>query len=158
MSDGYWKWRAQAAKRKKKFELLDPQVHAIMANHGWEVICKATDEEDRQQKWDYFMVRHVGTDDEDWGLVDIKFGGVRDDHVKYYEKHGKSHGVTHYAFASVNNHTNKVFRVIVVTVEHFMKNKLRRVNSVSGEVYWVLKATSAQRQRQGMRPTTTRSV
>lgn len=158
MSDGYWKWRAQAAKRKEKFEVLDPQVHAIMAQAGWEVVCKATDEEDRKQKWDYFMVRYVGTDDEDWGLVDIKFGGVRDDHVKYYEKHGKSHGVTHYAFAKYNRRTNKVFSVTVVTVERFMENKQRHVNRQSGEVYWTLKPSTGQHRRRVTLPTATRLV
>lgn len=141
---GYWKWRSQAAKRLRQFEMLDPQVHAIMAQSGWHVISKATEEEDKKEKWDWFMIKHPDTDDEKLALVDIKFGGVRDDHVKYFEKHGKSHGVTHYAFGETYlNNKNKVRQVRVVTVEHFMKNKVRHVNSKSKEVYWTLKPRAA---------------
>jgi hypothetical protein len=140
---GYWKWRAQAAKRLHEFDKLHPQVHALMAKSGWEVICQATEKEDKEEKWDWAMIKHPATDDEILGLVDIKFGGVRDDHVKYFEKHGKSHGVTHYAFGYRRHGTDKVIRVRVVTVEFFMKNKLRHVNSKSGEVYWTLKPPRA---------------
>lgn len=120
-----------------QYEKLDPQVHAVMAKHDWHVICKATEEEDRLEKWDWYMIKHPGTDDELLAKVDIKFGGVRDDHVRYFEKHGKSHGVTHYAFGYKNNVTDKVFKVRVMTVEHFMNNKTRHVNRASGEVYWL---------------------
>jgi hypothetical protein len=135
---GYWKWRAQAKKRMHEFDKLHPQVHALMAKLGWEVICQATPEEDKEEKWDWAMIKHPATDDEILGLVDIKFGGVRDDHVKYFEKHGKSHGVTHYAFGYRRGKTDFVKRVRVVTVEYFMKNKVRLINSESGEPFWVL--------------------
>lgn len=140
---GYFKWRAQAANRKRKFEILDPQVHALMAKMGWHVICQATEEEDKKEKWDWFMVKHPATDAEELGLVDIKFGGVRDDHVKYFEKHGKSHGVTHYAFAYKHRTFDRVLRVEVCTVDHFMKNKVRHRNSKSGEYFWLLKPKAA---------------
>lgn len=137
MSDGYWKWRAQAAKRLRQYEVLDPQVHKVMAKYDWHVICKATEEEDKKEKWDWYMTKNPGTDDELLAKVDIKFGGVRDDHVKYYNKHGRSHGVTHYAFATKRG--DKVTSVRVCSVEHFMANKKRFVNRISGEVYWLLK-------------------
>ena len=137
MSDGYWKWRAAAAKRLRQYEVLDPQVHAVMLKNDWHVICKATEEEDKKEKWDWYMVKSPGTDDEKLAKVDIKFGGVRDDHVKYYNKHGRSHGVTHYAFARKRG--DKVTGVTVCSVEHFMANKKRFVNSISGEAYWLLK-------------------
>jgi hypothetical protein len=122
---GYFKWRAQAAKRMHEFDVLHPH--------------KATEEEDKIEKWDWFMVKHPGEDEEELGLVDIKFGGVRDDHVQYYKKHGKSHGVTHYAFGYANKATNKVFRVRVMTVDYFMRNSKRFVNRTSGEPFWLPK-------------------
>lgn len=136
---GYFKWRAKALKRMHEFDVLHPQVHEIMEKHGWHVVAKATEEEDKIEKWDWFMVKHPGEDEEELGLVDIKFGGVRDDHVQYYKKHGKSHGVTHYAFGYANKVTNKVFRVRVMTVDYFMRNSKRFVNRTSGEPFWLPK-------------------
>lgn len=137
MSEGYWKWRGQLSQRKKDAKKYDQQIINCMAKHGWEHVGAATEDEDMKQKWDHAYIKHAGTEEEVFALVDHKLGGVRDDHIKWINKHGKSHGVTHYCFATINKHTNKVTNLRLMTVEHFMSNKKRLVNRSSGEVFWL---------------------
>jgi len=139
MNEGYWKWKGQLAKRKSQAEAYDDQIIKLMATSGWDYLGPATDEEDMKEKWDHAYVKHCATDDEVIALVDHKLGGVRDDHVKYIEKHGKTHGVTHYAFARVNKLQRKLIGIRLVTVEHFMSNKKRFTNRSSGEHFWLLR-------------------
>jgi len=135
----YFKWRGAAKKRMAEAAAYDGQIINAMARMGWDYLGPASEKEDKEEKWDHAYVKNCATDDEVIALVDHKIGGVRDDHVKYIEKYGKTHGVTHYAFARVNKHQRKLLSIRLVTVKHFMSNKKRFTNRTSGEHFWVLR-------------------
>lgn len=139
MNEGYWKWRGQVDKRKTQAEAYDNQIIQLMAKNGWDYLGPATEQEDKEEKWDHAYIKNGLTDNEIIAKVDHKLGGVRHDHVQYINKHGKSHGVTHYAFARVNKEQKKLLGIRLVTVEHFMKNKKRFTNRTSGEHFWLLR-------------------
>lgn len=128
------KWRAGLQKRKQNAEKLDAQFIQTMERSGWLWLEQASSREDMVEKFDHWMVNRQNK----FCKVDFKTGGVRDDHVQYWKKHGKSHGVTHYAFGTVTPRGDLYDRVRVMTVKAFMSKAVRRRNSKSGEYFWVL--------------------
>jgi len=127
-------WRAKARKRMREAEQLDIAIINIMETNGWLWIEKASKREDQVEKFDHWMVNRNGK----FCKVDFKLGGVRNDHWEDFQTNGKSHGVTHYAFATKTPKGIILPEVRVITVESFMKKAVRRQNRKSGEYFWVL--------------------
>lgn len=143
---GYWKWVGAAKKRLEQSEKFDPMFIKHLEEQGWLWIEKASDEEDRDGKFDHHMVSPSGK----WCKVDFKLAGVQDAHVRHWNK-GKRHEVTHYAFGNKYSNKDELYSVEIVSVEYFMANKRRLVNTKSGQTFWKLKPASERHPHQAMR-------